>query len=120
MNGGSPGPILLVGCGKMGGALVSGWRARGVAAERIVIVEPAEAARSAAGKLGVMVLAAPPAADAARPFAAVILAVKPQMMASVAPLYRPLMSSGTVALSIAAGTTTATLRSHLEIGRAHV
>ena len=60
-----------------------------------------------------MVLAAPPAADAARPFAAVILAVKPQMMASVAPLYRPLMSSGTVALSIAAGTTTATLRSHL-------
>lgn len=114
MNGGSSGDsILLVGCGKMGGALVSGWRARGVAAERIVIVEPSETARAAASKLGVMVLLAPPQADPDRPLSAVVLAVKPQMMAAVAPLYRSLMSPSTVALSIAAGTTTATLKTHL-------
>jgi pyrroline-5-carboxylate reductase len=113
MNGGSSGPILLVGCGKMGGALVSGWRARGVAAERIVIVEPSETARVAATKLGVMVLSAPPKADPNYPFGAVVLAVKPQMMGAVAPLYASLMSPVTVALSIAAGTTTTTLRNHL-------
>jgi pyrroline-5-carboxylate reductase len=113
MNGGSSGPILLVGCGKMGGALVSGWRARGVAAERIVIVEPVEAARAAAAKLGVMVLAAAPKADPNYPYGAVVLAVKPQMMGAVAPLYASLMSPTTVALSIAAGTTTTTLRNHL-------
>ena len=121
MNGGSSaGPILLVGCGKMGGALVSGWRARGVAAERIVIVEPAEAARATAAKLGVMVMSAPPNADRDHPFGAVVLAVKPQMMASVAPAYQALMSPSTVALSIAAGTTTATLKNFLGVGAAVV
>lgn len=121
MNGGSSaGPILLVGCGKMGSALVSGWRARGVAAERIVIVEPAEAARVAATKLGVMVLSAPPIADRDQPFGVIVLAVKPQMMASVAPAYQALMSPTTVALSIAAGTTTATLKSFLGVNAAVV
>jgi pyrroline-5-carboxylate reductase len=106
-----PGAILLVGCGKMGGALVKGWRARGVAAERIVIVEPVQGARDAASQLGVTVLAEPPRADAAHPFAAVVLAVKPQIMGNVAPLYRALATPTTVVLSIAAGTTTETLRS---------
>lgn len=114
MNGrASADPILLVGCGKMGGALVKGWRARGIAADRIVIVEPSEAARAAASSLGVAVLAAPPAANPARPFAAIVLAVKPQVMGAVAPQYRALIAPSTVVLSIAAGTTTATLRDHL-------
>ncbi|MGE5540014.1 MAG: pyrroline-5-carboxylate reductase [Gemmatimonas sp.] len=106
-----PGAILLVGCGKMGGALVKGWRARGIAGDRIVIVEPSEAARAAAAALGVSVLAAPPPTDPARPFAAIVLAVKPQVMGNVAPLYRALVGGDTVVLSIAAGTTTDTLRS---------
>ena len=33
--------LLLVGCGKMGGALLGGWLDRGVAPERVRIVEPA-------------------------------------------------------------------------------
>lgn len=107
------GPILLVGCGKMGGALVAGWRARGVAADRIVIVEPSEGARALATRLGVSVLAAAPAPDSTRTFAAIVLAVKPQVMGAVAPLYRPFMGVGTVALSIAAGITTAGLKRHL-------
>jgi pyrroline-5-carboxylate reductase len=107
------GPILLIGCGKMGGALVAGWRARGMVAERIAIVEPNEAARAAASRLGVTVLAEIPAPDAARPFAAIVLAVKPQAMSAVAPLYRPFMTPRTVALSIAAGITTEGLKRHL-------
>jgi pyrroline-5-carboxylate reductase len=113
-------PILLVGCGKMGGALVRGWRARGISADRIVIVEPSEVSRKAAATLGVAVLAEPPAADAERPFAAIVLAVKPQVMDSVAPRYRALVAPSTVALSIAAGTTTATLKTHLGAGAAVV
>jgi pyrroline-5-carboxylate reductase len=135
-----PGAILLVGCGKMGGALVKGWRNRGIAAERIVIVEPSPAAREAAAQLGVTVLAEPPAPDPARPFAAIVLAVKPQVMSNVAPLYRALAQPGTgsaaaagasatpgaagasatVVLSIAAGTTTQTLRSFVGSDRAVV
>lgn len=32
--------ILLVGCGKMGGAMLVGWLQRGVAAADVVVVEP--------------------------------------------------------------------------------
>src|SRR5690606_33397448 len=34
-------PLLLVGCGKMGGALLSGWLERGIARAGVVVVEPA-------------------------------------------------------------------------------
>jgi pyrroline-5-carboxylate reductase len=106
-------PILLVGCGKMGSALVKGWRRRGISAERIVIVEPSESARKAASVLGVTVHAEPPEADAARPLAAIVLAVKPQVMAEVAPQYHALVAPTTLVLSIAAGTTTSALKSCL-------
>ncbi len=43
MTTASFGSILLVGCGKMGGALLAGWRDRGIAADRVVVVEPAAA-----------------------------------------------------------------------------
>jgi pyrroline-5-carboxylate reductase len=111
--GASTDPILLVGCGKMGGALVKGWRKRGISADRIIVVEPSEAARKAASTLGVAVLDAPPAVDSARPLAAIVLAVKPQVMGDVAPRYRALVAPSTVALSIAAGTTTANLKAFL-------
>ena len=42
------GPILLVGCGKMGGALLAGWIARDLAAADIAVVEPGEEAAAAA------------------------------------------------------------------------
>jgi pyrroline-5-carboxylate reductase len=59
------------------------------------------------------VQATPPVADPARPFAAIVLAVKPQVMGDVAPQYRALVAPSTLALSIAAGTTTASLKAHL-------
>jgi pyrroline-5-carboxylate reductase len=33
-------PLLLVGCGRMGGALLSGWRHQGLAADAVWVVEP--------------------------------------------------------------------------------
>ena len=34
------GPLLLVGCGKMGGALLAGWLARGLPAQDVTLVDP--------------------------------------------------------------------------------
>ncbi|MGH6892301.1 MAG: NAD(P)-binding domain-containing protein, partial [Dongiaceae bacterium] len=36
-----PGPLLLVGCGKMGGALLRGWLGRGIAGRDVFVVDPA-------------------------------------------------------------------------------
>ena len=37
------GKLLLVGCGKMGGAMLDGWLARGLAATDAIVAEPVEA-----------------------------------------------------------------------------
>ena len=34
------GKLLLVGCGKMGIAMLAGWRARGLPADHIQVVDP--------------------------------------------------------------------------------
>ena len=37
--------LLLVGCGKMGGAMLDGWLSRGLAAADAIVAEPVEALR---------------------------------------------------------------------------
>ena len=37
--------LLLVGCGKMGGAMLDGWLSRGLAASDAIVAEPVEALR---------------------------------------------------------------------------
>ena len=39
------GKLLLVGCGKMGGAMLDGWLSRGFAAADVLVAEPVEALR---------------------------------------------------------------------------
>ena len=103
--------LILVGGGKMGGALLAGWIARGLPASQVRAVEPAEAARKALeATLGVTVLAEPAGIDAGFKPDVVVLAVKPQMMAAAAPAYARFAGPGTFILSIAAGKTIATLR----------
>ena len=63
------GPLLLVGCGKMGGALLGGWLEQGIAADQITVVEPAQDAERSAVPPGVTVLA--DGADLAAAFARV-------------------------------------------------
>lgn len=99
------GTLLLVGGGKMGGALLDGWLARGIRAQSVHAVEPAEAGRAALAERGVHAVA--DAADLPadlRP-SVVILAVKPQAMDEVVPAYRRFVGPETVFLSIAAGRT---------------
>jgi pyrroline-5-carboxylate reductase len=95
--------LLLVGCGKMGGALLSGWLERGLAG-RYLVIEPGPGGGAYAARPGVELLASAEglAADV-RP-AVIVLAVKPQIMAEVLPAYRR-YAADALFLSIAAGKT---------------
>ncbi len=78
-------PLLLIGCGKMGGALLGGWLAEGIAAGGVIVAEPAaEAAAAVAGRPGVTVCAGADEVGAMLAPAVVIFAVKPQQMVAVA------------------------------------
>jgi pyrroline-5-carboxylate reductase len=102
-------PILLVGCGRMGGAMLGGWRERGLAPS--VAVDPApEAARLAGPDLAVV--AGPGAIPPGFAPAAVVLAVKPQAAATTLPEYASRLG-GAVVLSIMAGRTIGGIRALL-------
>lgn len=96
--------LLLVGGGKMGQAMLGGWLENGVEATNIVVVEPGAARADIQGQTGCRVYADVGDISPAFQPDVVILAVKPQLMAAVAPLYRPWANKGAVMLSIAAGT----------------
>ena len=102
------GPLLLVGCGKMGSALLRGWIDHGLARNEVVVVEPvAAAAQSISRSLGVRVVAGAGDIPAGFGFRTVVLAVKPQMMADVLPIYADRIDQQTLLVSIAAGTSVA-------------
>lgn len=99
--------LLLVGCGKMGGAMLAGWLEQGTDPATVVVVEPADVLRQPWTASGVTAVAS--AADIPADFVpdCVIFAVKPQQMAMVTPDYKRFVGSDTQFLSIAAGTTIA-------------
>jgi len=97
------GPLLLVGCGKMGGALLGGWLDQGITADQVVVVEPALDSDRSAVPSGVTVLSDGSEFAAEFAPAVVVFAVKPQVMGDVVPGYSRFKGSA-VYLSIAAGT----------------
>lgn len=98
--------LLLAGCGKMGGAMLDGWLASGVAS-RVVVIDLAGVPPSLQGDSRVSAAAGPDALPAGFLPDVVVLAVKPQVMDGALPAYRALVRPGTVFLSIAAGKTIA-------------
>jgi pyrroline-5-carboxylate reductase len=92
--------LVLLGCGKMGSAMLQGWLAQGVQAGSVWVNEPfpSDWLRGA----GVHLNAALPADPAI-----VLIAVKPQMMAEALPSLRALGNGTTLFVSVAAGTTIA-------------
>jgi len=98
--------ILLVGCGKMGGAMFAGWRAAG---RDVAVVEPNPANHPAGAALAVAEAADLPQALAPD---AVVLAVKPQEAARTLPAYAR-FASNAVFVSIMAGKSVAGMRALL-------
>src|SRR5882757_1766530 len=105
------GTLVLVGAGKMGGAMLEGWFALGLDPRKVAILEPKPAPEIAVLKdRGVRVN---PPIDAIADTAVIILAVKPQVAAEVAPPLKALMRPDTVAVSVMAGKTIAFLEGAL-------
>jgi pyrroline-5-carboxylate reductase len=104
--------MLLVGCGRMGGALLGGWLGRDVDAASVTVVEPF-GGDAVNNKFGVTVVADAAALPADAAPDVVVFAVKPQGMDDIVPAYRRYVRPGTVFLSIAAGRTIASFERHL-------
>ena len=111
--------LLLVGCGKMGGAMLDGWLASGTAS-KVVVVEPSGLPDAFAGNPAVIGATGLDALPPGFTPDVVVLAVKPQVMDGMLAGYRALVRPGTVFLSVAAGKTIASLEHHLGTGAAIV
>lgn len=90
--------LVLLGCGKMGSAMLEGWLAEGLPATSVWVIDPhpSDWVRGIAGLHLNEDLPARPAIA--------LIAVKPQMMEAALPRLRPMGGSGTLFLSVAAGT----------------
>ena len=114
-------PIVLIGAGRMGQALLAGWAQRGIAPLLAVEPSPSNQLRRFAKKHHVALFARADSIASVRA-AACVLALKPQVLKSEAPRLRAIAGSGAVMISIAAGTNTATLKkawgAHARIVRA--
>lgn len=98
--------LVLLGCGKMGTALLTGWLAAGLPAGSVWVIEPNPSDWLI--QSGVHLNKGVPSAPAVA-----VLAVKPQMMGAALPALQALGNGATLFISIAAGTSIATFETAL-------
>jgi pyrroline-5-carboxylate reductase len=101
--------LVLLGCGKMGSAMLQGWLSQGVRANAVTIIDPYPSDWLKAQ--GVSINTDLPVAPAV-----CILAVKPQMMGEALPRLQALGNGNTLFISIAAGTSIASFEDVLGAG----
>ncbi len=96
------GTILLAGAGKMGGAMLSGWLARGLDATHVVVIEPhpSDDIRALISK-GIRLNPSPGDLGSV---ATLVVALKPQTFRDAGPGLKAFAGSSTLVLSIMAGT----------------
>ncbi len=105
-------PVVLIGAGNMGGAMLSGWLKSGVPGSAVVVVDPgpSPAMLATIADAGASHVTAAPAGLKA---GVLFLAVKPQVMEAVLPAVKSVVGPQTVVVSVAAGKTLAFLEKHL-------
>jgi pyrroline-5-carboxylate reductase len=94
------GTLVLVGAGKMGGAMLEGWHRLGLKFDQVVAIEPEPAPEIIT--LGQRGLRINPALDTIAA-SAIVIAVKPQVAPQVLPGLARLIGADTVSISIMAG-----------------
>jgi len=101
--------LVLLGCGKMGSALLEGWLNSGLPATSVHVIEPhpSDWLRASGVHLNQPLPSSP---------AMALLAVKPQMMGAALPALQALGGGATVFVSIAAGTSMASIETTLGAG----
>ncbi len=95
------GPIVVLGAGKMGGAMLEAWLGLGLDAKDVAVLEPQPSSELAA--LAARGLRLNPVAGAIGEASAVVVAVKPQAVVEALPSLKPYLGPGTVTVSIMAG-----------------
>jgi len=101
------GPIVLAGAGKMGGAMLSGWLARGLDAHSVSVIEPHPSDDiSALAAQGIRLNPAPKDIGAA---ATLVVALKPQMFREAGAMLKSFAGLSTLVVSIMAGATIASI-----------
>jgi pyrroline-5-carboxylate reductase len=101
--------LVLLGCGKMGSAMLAGWLKGGLPATSVWVTDPypSDWLKAQGVHLNEVLPATP---------AIVLIAVKPQMMTDALPGIAALGGGATLFLSVAAGTTIATYEAVLGAG----
>ena len=105
-----PGPIWLVGCGNLAGAMLAGWLERGADPRQVTVIRPSGAPVAD----GVRVLTVLPEDEVP---ALVMLGFKPQQLDVVAPGLAPALEPETVLVSILAGVEHGSLRARFAAPR---
>jgi pyrroline-5-carboxylate reductase len=105
------GTLVLVGAGKMGGAMLEGWLRGGAKPSHIVALDPAPHPEMQALITRSGIRLNPDLADITDA-EVVVIAVKPQLMEEVLPALVPLKRSHPLILSVAAGKTIASFERH--------
>ena len=101
------GPLVLVGAGNMGGAMLKGWLREGLDPAQVVVQDPSPVA-----DVGALMTAREinckdqlTRVDVPTPPSVIVMAVKPQLLDAVLESVAPLAGPDTVVLSVAAGKT---------------
>jgi pyrroline-5-carboxylate reductase len=106
------GHLVLVGAGKMGGAMLRGWLKGGLPPAHVTIVDPhfGDAATAEAEQAGISVN---PEVSALRPADVLVLAVKPQMLDTAADTLAGIAGPETLVISVIAGKTVGNLKDRM-------
>ena len=107
--------LVLVGGGKMGGAMLKGWLNQGLSAAAVTVIDPYPSRwliERATGHGFALNPTAPAEADV------LVLAIKPQMLDSAAELVDRLAGPATLVISVMAGKTIANLAARMPRARA--
>jgi pyrroline-5-carboxylate reductase len=105
------GRLVIVGAGKMGGALLEGWLRLGLDPKHIAVLEPQPVPQiSALGSRGLQIN---PAISSLTNVEAIVIAVKPQIAAEALPPLASMIGAATVVVSIMAGRTIRSIASAL-------
>ena len=101
--------LVLLGCGKMGSAMLAGWLDGGLSAKSVWVQDPYPSDWVQAQGVNINT-------DLPKSPAIVLIAVKPQMMGDALPALQALGESDTLFVSVAAGTSIATYEDILGAG----